>query len=1327
MVRCEMRMIVVGLAIAVACSARAATVVTVTNVVRAQELRRIGLGMGGYNSESPVLKNIIPAAGFEPGHFASIVIATNGSTGTKFKQKYTGGLAAQPAGFWDGARYEVVYGPAQGRAGTVASFTHENEYTFNFDTNGVASVLNDVMVVDMPLPGFKGDTNVVVQETRPGSLGIQSCRLVSGASVYYGVDTLSKVLKPGAGKMLLVKGNWRVAFWARANRPNTVMTIRFFRGSSMFIDTTVTLQTTWHKQVVNAYVPPSADPYSSGSSPTVDFMARFDGPLGTYALLDELEVYCADHTNPSDFSDTFVNKLMELQPGIVRFWGGQFGSDLDGMIGIAFMHRTVGYQPAANTPNTYTFGLHELLQLCKVIGAEPWWVMPTMFTSQDFSRLVEYLAAPADGAHPCADTRAALGQTNPWTTVFGKIHLEFGNEIWGGGGLNDPFSGSSVGGGQREGAIAHFRFATMKSNPYYSSNSLDLIVGGQQGYPGQNNYIESYCSNHTSMAISTYFWSCDTAGSDGDLWPSLYAWPYYTDHNGVQSNTWAILKSKNHGTLWATYEMDFSSGGSQSGAVKNQVFAGAGGGIAMPLHAILNQYEFGARAQCAFSDYGYEYPDGSRLHGMFRDYEGTGRMRPKGYATAAANKGILPTMLTTTQSGDNPGWTQSAINGIGAATPMKYIASFAYRDSNLWSLLLFNFHMTDALPVQVSLPVDPDNRATWTVMTSGNIRDNNEDALNVTNVTVQLSDFSNNYQLTLHPYSLNVLTWYSAGTPHAPSNLTVTAALNGANLAWVDASGAETGFVIERTADWGGWPLPQQWRAVGAAGSNATGYTDSSAGAGLPCWYRVRAVSAAGASDASEQRRVVTGGGAVPAAPTGLTAAPDSAQSATLAWTDASANEDGFAIELAYDIPGGTDRWDEVGRALPNATAFHLEHLAPSTRQAVRVKAYNTTGTSGYAMTTFVSLPGYQPTNVPVNLQPANGALNEMLAPLLAAGDYRDATGGTSHVASRWQICLFSNFVTMAWDSGEDAAHLAAVNVPAGVLSNNLRYFWRVSYKSGGGAWTSWSAPTWFKTETQVQTITLTASQNALIRSGSVTTNFNGATMGSFPGLTPNGIMAAFMLAKFNLTPYAGARVAADADFSDGVNWAEKPFDVSIYSLTKEWNEAGVTWSNYVDATVGGAGYTNVVGARMGTRTAGTINGPYHWPVLRSVVQAWLDNAGTNNGIALGSPYANTLFFSRTYGTVALAPRLSIALQTNSPLGTPLNVAPPNGAGNLAQTPLLAASPFSHPNNAHAASRWQVSTAADFATLVWDSNPDPAHLTNIAVPAGLLQVSSRYY
>lgn len=1303
--------------------ARPVTVITVTNAVRATKLNRIGLGMGGFLESSPVLKNLVPAPGFEPGHYASVVIATNGTTGAKFKQKYTGGLATQPAGFWDGARYEVVEGVAQGRNGTVASFTHENEYTFNFDSDGVAPEPDDVMVVDMDVPGFKGETNLVVAETRPGSTGVQSYKLASGANLYCSVDTMSKVLKPSAGKMFLVKGNWRIEFWARASRAGTAMTVQFFRGSTMFLNTQVALDTYWRKYAVDTYVAPGADPYATGSNPSVDVMVRYDGPVNTHALIDELAAWCVDNKNPTAFSDTYVSKLLELQPGIMRFWGGQFGSDLDSMIGDQFARKTVGYQPKSRVPSTYTFGFHDLLELSKLVGAEPWWVMPTMFTSQDFCRLVEYLAAPADGAHPYADTRARMGQVAPWTEVFGQIHLEFGNEIWGGGGLGDPFTGSSVGGGKNEGAISHYRFGIMKSCPYFDSNTFDLVVGGQQAYPGQNNYIERMGSNHTSMAISTYFWSCNTVASDNDLWPSLYAWPFYTTRAGVHSQTWAIIKSRNYGTKWSTYEMDFSSGGSQSGAIKNQVLAGAGGGIAMPLHAIMNQYEFNARAQCAFSEFGFEYPDGSRLHGVYRDFEGTGRMRPKGYACAAANKAIMPTMVDTVQSGDNPGWTQSAINGVGAPTPMKYVSSFAYRDSNAWSLILFNFHMTTSLPVRLSLPVDPDTQAELTVLTSDDIRANNEDALNVTNVTTLITDFANDYELVLRPFSQYVLRWRDTGTPRAPSNLVATAAAGGADLSWDDAASGESGFIIERADDWGGYPLPHTWKQAGTAASNATSYTDATAGAGVPRWYRVRSFSSAGPSEACDARRVITGGGAVPAAPASVSVSADTPSSALITWIDASANEDGFVVELAPDVSGLSNRWDAVASTRAGATSFHIEHLVPETRYAARVRAFNTTGTSGYSVVRFISRPGFAPTNTPANIAPPDGATGEPLTPSLVATD----CAGPGQVAAQWQVSLFSNFPSTVWDSGEDATQTSAASVPPGALLNGIRYYWRVRYKLGADTWTPWSAPTSFKTERQTRLVTLTATRNALIRSNYLTNNYSSSRLGSFSGLTPGGVMAGLVLVMFDTSAYAGERVAGNGDFANGLNWAEHPYDITLYDLRKGWNEDTVTWQNYVDGTAGGAGYTNVVGGPLSAAAVGNTAGPYHWPVPRAVIQAWLDDPATNFGIGLGSSYANTLFASRTYHNAPLRPRLDIALETGSTIGTPTNALPAQAAAGVPLAPMLVASPFCHPNNGHAASRWQLATSADFTVPLWDSGIDATSLTNAAVAPGLLDPATRYF
>ena len=111
--------------------------------------------------------------------------------------------------------------------------------------------------------------------------------------------------------------------------------------------------------------------------------------------------------------------------------------------GIAF-EISARYRPHERQASQWGYSLHEFLELCQEVGAEPWYVVPPTFSAADVLGLVEYLAAPADPAHPWAERRAALGQAAPWTTVFPSLHLEYGNELWGAASGSDPFFGASL-------------------------------------------------------------------------------------------------------------------------------------------------------------------------------------------------------------------------------------------------------------------------------------------------------------------------------------------------------------------------------------------------------------------------------------------------------------------------------------------------------------------------------------------------------------------------------------------------------------------------------------------------------------------------------------------------------------------------------------------------------------------------------------------------------------------------------------------------------------------------------------------------------------------
>ena len=72
--------------------------------------------------------------------------------------------------------------------------------------------------------------------------------------------------------------------------------------------------------------------------------------------------------------------------------------------------------------------MHEFLELCELVHAEPWYVVPLAYSPAEMTHLIEYLAGPATSTYGAK--RAARGHAAPWTDTFTQIHLELGNEAW---------------------------------------------------------------------------------------------------------------------------------------------------------------------------------------------------------------------------------------------------------------------------------------------------------------------------------------------------------------------------------------------------------------------------------------------------------------------------------------------------------------------------------------------------------------------------------------------------------------------------------------------------------------------------------------------------------------------------------------------------------------------------------------------------------------------------------------------------------------------------------------------------------------------------------
>jgi len=766
------------------------TTVEIQDQVLVPDVKRLGINVGSrvWWGAAQLIKNVIDNPGFEAGVYGSVAHVAEGSSGQRIVQDFWDtswnndeyGIG-QPVDFWDGAEYEIVYGPTDGRSGTITDFTHEdNRYTFYLDSPGTVPDQWDVMFVRREWPGMEGATEWATPDTtttRPGSPGEQSLHLVfpdeAWQSPYHAyMDSSWRDGDRTSGKLFIIQGNWHLEFWAKGGKDGDQLRARFFReGEVDFIDQAFVLSTDWQHYEVDVFIPEGTDPLGpygpEDYHPLLGFGFYFlYGEEDDEAWVDDVALYSTDHTNPTAFTDTYVDRLKELQPGVLRNWSNQFGSTLDVQLAEPWARKTQGYRPHERVPTAYSYSLHEFLELCQEVVAEPWYVIPPTFSPQDMDGLAEYLAAPADGSHPYADHRAALGQTAPWTEIFPVIHLEFGNELWGAASGGDPFMGASLLGGTRLGQIAHDRFAILMANPDYDAARFDLIIGGQAGYPGRQGEIEDHSSNHDTIALAPYFGLLDDHAGDEEIFYPLFARPFDDVGTGRVRQSWDSMQEVGQGTGLVVYELNFHTTNPDDGAplaVRNDYVAGAGGAVALPLHMLVYLRDLQIRDQCAFSSLQYSYRMSNdeyvRLWGMLRDLEATGRKRPTWLGVELVNRAIQGDMVTTVQGGDNPGWHQAAINGVETPVDVDYVQSFAFRDDLRYSVVLFNLHLDEMQRVRLVLPAAPGGQAALHQIAPASIYDDNEDAENVVIQTQEIDGFGNSYELDLPAHSVTVLTW----------------------------------------------------------------------------------------------------------------------------------------------------------------------------------------------------------------------------------------------------------------------------------------------------------------------------------------------------------------------------------------------------------------------------------------------------------------------------------------------------------------------------------------------------------------------------------------
>jgi hypothetical protein len=407
---------------------------------------------------------------------------------------------------------------------------------------------------------------------------------------------------------------------------------------------------------------------------------------------------------------------------------------------------------------------------------------------------IEYLTG--NGSDPWSALRISRGQVAPWTTVFGKIHLELGNETW-----NGIFKGETMNyPGYPQ--WANTVFGTARQTPGFVASKFDLVLSGWSAVAGFDGQMLTTSNQHDSLGIAPYLIFSANNEPMATMFGALYAEPELFESAGGQvyrdlAAVSAVPGATGVPTNLNVYETNLSPiEGSITQTELNQFTPSLGAGLGHTVH-MLEMQRLGIKYQNAFALGQYAFLRGDhssvKLWGIVVDMGNTNRRRPQFLTQAMANSVIGGNMLATSQTGANPTWNQPLSSDNVQMNGVHDLQSFAYLNGSTASVIVFNLNQTTALPVTFSGENAPTGSVTMTQVTSANITDNNETSQVVTPTTQTLSSFNPAAGLSLPSNSMTVLSWtvsfvqaplfsVAAGTYSTTQTVTLSSISSGAAI-----------------------------------------------------------------------------------------------------------------------------------------------------------------------------------------------------------------------------------------------------------------------------------------------------------------------------------------------------------------------------------------------------------------------------------------------------------------------------------------------------------------------------------------------------------------
>lgn len=738
-----------------------ATSISIGTAPKVTGAKRFGINLGYHSYYGPyqITDNLFSRnPGFEGLLWQNIGQAADITASSITKDRTN---TAWPADWFKDQTLEILNGPSAGKVYPIVSHDTASQSptgggrlpikgcTFQLagavapDVKGCFFAIRaewDINPLDDVIPGWDVGSSIkqgaVVSysaDVSPDSPGTQSLS-VDARNMTSGNFNFACYADSQAPNFVSVNGTYNLTFKARlvsgdASKSPLYVTVNRVGGAS-YITKLPALTTAWQTFTFQ---------FTASEGPVAIGTLKLSGSVtNAWVLLDDFAVQrVSDPANPTILRKEVFDRLKLLNPGILRYMDGsnQYGQTVANMIAPMWGRKRSDFSDWRTACGDIALGLTEILVICQALGCEPWYTIPTTISIADMGNLIDYLAGDTTTVYGAK--RIAQGYTKPWTSVFAKIHLEFGNEVWntaspGDNWVDAPNYGTQY--GQRANAV----FTAARARPSYDKTRFDLIVDGWSGADIWTKNVAAAVAGAADTAVQAgyFFGPFSDASTDDLLYGSIYGTIAQQNiaSTGMLPSAIAAAATAKFPLKTAIYETNIGATSGLAPASAMFHMAGLGAGIA---HArnLLSLLARGVTDQCTFcltgDSTGFTNTSGTSpqnvpIWGVTVGMGGAqDRNRPSFWAQKMLNEAILPTMLVSSQGGDNPTWTQTPVNGCGPVTD-HYIDSYAFTDGKTTNVAIFNLHRSASLTVALTGAIS--GSLALTTLTSANPGDGNEAA-----------------------------------------------------------------------------------------------------------------------------------------------------------------------------------------------------------------------------------------------------------------------------------------------------------------------------------------------------------------------------------------------------------------------------------------------------------------------------------------------------------------------------------------------------------------------------------------------------------------------